>query len=170
MNSIRDLQHMLDQIARTGTALHRIAETGTFDEATMENVMLFQRDFCPPITGAADQVTWEKIRSLYRSCTHQASQPESIRVFPDPKAVFCGGAPEAVLLIGQAMLAVLSIYVSNFSISAINGQYTEGSVRNINELQRLAGLPVTGTLDRNSWEVLVRLYEAIVTRKAFQQI
>ena len=61
MNPIQSLQHMLNHMARTIPTLPRIAETGQFDEDTLEAVMIFQRDSRLPVTGVVDQLTWNAI-------------------------------------------------------------------------------------------------------------
>ena len=66
---IRSLQYMLNQLAIHNDVLTRLAVDGIFGERTLEAVMLFQREFFPPVTGQVDNATWDAIVRLYRqSC------------------------------------------------------------------------------------------------------
>ena len=63
--SIRSLQFMLNQLAIHDPKLIRLAVDGIFGERTLEAVMLFQREYYPPVTGVVDLGTWDAIRAAY---------------------------------------------------------------------------------------------------------
>ena len=158
--AIRDLQHMLNQLARRNPALLRLAENGVFDELTLEAVMIFQRDFFPPVTGIVNEATWYAIVDAYRQEQLQFGDPLELRVLPNGEfsaPYESAGYPK---IIAEAIFLSLPDSVSNFS-----GALPE---ERILILQRLAGIPDNGALNRATWEFLARLYHAAVVRKAFE--
>ena len=62
---VRSLQTMLRTISFAYPFLPRLTPDGIFGERTLEAVMLFQREFFPPVTGQVNQATWDAIVSLY---------------------------------------------------------------------------------------------------------
>ncbi len=166
MNPVQSLQHMLNHLARTIQTLPRLAETGIFDEPTLEAVMIFQRDFGLPVTGIVDQATWYAIAAAYYQNLFQFGQPPLLNVFPSGTGAVEESERAAELLISQAMLSELAKVFSNFEPSALDGINSGATLRNIKQLQRLANLPDSGTLDRATWAILASLYSTFVTRQA----
>lgn len=168
MNPVQSLQHMLNHLARTYPNLLRLAETGTFDEPTLEAVMIFQRDFGLPVTGIVDQATWDAITAAYFQNLLQFGPPAPLYAFPDGTSSVNAGEEAAELLIAQAMLTALQDIVANFEAMTLNSINAEGTHQNLRHLQSLAHMPVDGTLDRATWSVLAHLYRALVTRNAYR--
>ena len=165
MNPIRSLQHMLNSLARTITTLPRLAETGTFDEATLEAVMIFQRDYNLPVTGIVNQETWDAITAAYYLNLLQTGTPPPLHVLPTGTDFVQEAEYDTTIFIVQAMLATLSTLVSNFERVELNGINSGSTNRNLRILQELAELEITGTLDRQTWATLAHLYRAYVTRR-----
>lgn len=164
--SIRDLQHMLDRLSQRYSQLPRLVETGIFDELTLEAVMIFQRDFGLPVTGVVDHDSWYAIVDAYRDDLLHYGAPSPLLVLPDGEFSTGAGESSEPVRIAQALFCALSASLVNFGpceSDLINQGTTQ---ENLLLLQRLAGLPETGNLDRASWEYLTRLYHAYVVRDA----
>lgn len=76
---VRSLQTMLRTISFAYPFLPRLTPDGIFGERTLEAVMLFQREFFPPVTGQVNQATWDAIVSLYHQVgfpPHSAAHPQ----------------------------------------------------------------------------------------------
>ena len=56
----------------------------------------------------------------------------------------------------------LTMMVATASAADIDGIHDAASVRNTQWLQEKAMLPQTGELDRETWDILARLYELFV--------
>ncbi len=162
--SIRRLQYMLNELAIHASSLPRLVVNGAFDEPTLEAVMTFQRDFFPPVTGVVNNATWDAITAAYEKEQMTSSEPSRLRVLPDGS--FQAGAGEAgqQIRLAQAMLNSLALVLSNFSRNDPDGHNSGSTQKDLRLVQALAGLPVTGTLDRATWEYLSRLYHIFVTR------
>ncbi len=168
MNPVQSLQHMLNYLARTLKELPRLAETGIFDEATLEAVMIFQRDFGLPVTGIVDQVTWDAITDAYYLNLIQFGAPPLLHVFPYGTRVIRESEQAAEVRIAQAMLTELLTVFSDFEQPLLDGINAGATTRNLKQIQSLAGMKESGVLDRATWAVLAALYRAFVTRQAMR--
>ena len=90
--------------------------------------------------------------------------PPALNVLPNGSYTAVEGQECEVLRIVQAMFSSLTTVMTNFSPCQMNCCNDGETYQNIREVQRLAGLPVTGTLDRSTWAYMVQLYQALVTR------
>ena len=161
---VRSLQYMLNQLAIHDPKLVRLAVDGVFGERTLEAVMVFQREYHPPVTGVVNLDTWDAIREAYIQIQLLYGAPPPLNVLPNGTYTVDQGAEGEPVLIVQAMFAALTKKVSNFKSCKINGCNDGETHANIRVVQGLAGLPVTGVLDRATWSFLVQLYQALVTR------
>ena len=161
---VRSLQYMLDQLAIHDPKLVRLAVDGVFGERTLEAVMVFQREYHDPVTGVVDLDTWEAIRRAYIKIELLYGIPPALNVLPNGGYTADEGAEGEPLIIVQAMFVSLTKKVSNFKSCEINGCNNGNTPANIRAIQGLAGLPVTGVLDRATWSFLVQLYQALITR------
>ena len=62
---VRSLQTMLRAISFQYPAIPRLIPDGVFGERTLEAVMVFQREFFPPVTGRVDHPVWTAIVRTY---------------------------------------------------------------------------------------------------------
>ena len=136
---VRSLQTMLRTISFAYPFLPRLTPDGIFGERTLEAVMLFQREFFPPVTGQVNQATWDAIVSL---APGEASVHLNL-----VQSMFCG-------------LSRVLNGVETCDVSGVNNAATE---HNIKWIQHLNHRPETGTLDQESWNTLSRLYTMFVT-------
>lgn len=164
--SVRDLQEMLQTLSEEYPQIPSIIPDGIFGEWTLEAVMVFQRDFHPPVTGIVDHGTWSAIYRAYRDTLRRQGPPSALRVMPHSRAVLQeGDRPEQVWLI-QAMFDSLRGALTEFEQSGGDGVFQEATRRNTARLQKRSGMPATGVMDRAAWDALARLYHVFVTRKA----
>ena len=161
---VSSLQYMLNQLAIHDPKLVRLAVDGVFGERTLEAVMVFQREYHPPVTGVVNMETWDAIREAYFQVELLYGSPPPLNVLPNGSYTAAEGTESEPMLIVQAMFVSLNKKVSNFSPCKMNSCNDGETHENIRIVQGLAGLPVTGILDRATWAYLVQLYQALVTR------
>lgn len=164
--SIRELQHMLNHISRHHDGFPRLTEDGDFNEQTLEAVMVFQRDFFPPVTGVVNHDTWYAIVDEYQ----KSLLPSSLRVLPSGNYSAGPGQQDDQLLLAQALFASLARMATNFERTALDGVNSGATLNNIRQVQQLAGLTQDGIFNLVTWEFLSRLYHAYVTRSAHQRL
>ena len=64
----------------------------------------------------------------------------------------------------QAMFLALSQVIEEIEPAPVNALHTGASVRNVIWLQGRAGLPETGTMEKQTWNALTRLYDVFLYR------
>lgn len=170
MKPVQSLQHLLSQISRSVPTIPRLVESGTFDEPTLEAVMIFQRDFHIPVTGVVDQATWDAIIRAYYEHLKKLGVPPDLPVFPFSASAFPEASKSAQILIAQAMFTALTDLITNFASARVNGVNSDDTLQNIKNIQELSGLSGSGTLDRATWSMLAHLYAALITRSALAGI
>ena len=158
---VRSLQTMLRALSFTYGFLPRLTPDGVFGERTLEAVMLFQREFYPPVTGQVDQGTWDAIAALYR-LTRSRLTPVPSRSFPGPDFTVAPGERSVHLHVVQAMFSGLARMLTGIRPSGTSGLHDEATQQNLKWIQRLNRRPETGALDVESWNTLSRLYTMFV--------
>ena len=161
---VRSLQYMLDQLAIHNDSLIRLAVDGMFGERTLEAVMVFQREYRLPVNGVVDLNTWNAIREAYFKTELLYGCPPPLNVLPSGSYTAAEGVESEPMLIVQAMFVSLTKVMTNFTPCQMNSCNDGDTPKNLREIQRLSGLPITGVLDRATWSYLVQLDQALVTR------
>lgn len=162
--AVLDLQRMLNQLSRRYPQLPRLAETGIFDEGTLEAVMIFQRDFSLPVTGVVDELMWNTITTAYRKDLLHFGSPLELRVLPNGEFSAPFGTIGYPVLIAEAIFNSLSRDIQNFHRSSSGTSNAGNTHENLRILQALSGLSTDGVLNRATWDFLARLYHIFVTR------
>lgn len=155
---VRSLQFMLQRLAMRYDTLPDLVLDGEFGEQTLESVMRFQQEMGLPVSGVVDQQTRQAILDEWRTLEREMAQPRQLRGFP-LQAVVRPGESAAFLYPVQAMFQSLSQVLEGIQEEVIDGIHSGTSVDNVLWLQNRAGLPETGNVDRQLWDVLSRLYE-----------
>ena len=153
---------MLRTISFHHEILPQIIPTGIFDEATLEAVMIFQRDFHPAVTGKVDYGTWQAIAEQYLQSALALSPPTPILGYPYEDYLIQPEEESVHLPIIQAMFYALSSIIENLDKGEVNGTHTGTSIENIKELQRRTGLNADGMISKETWDALSRLYALFV--------
>ena len=79
---VHSLQYMLRRLAMEYPFLPELATDGIFGERTLEAVMLFQRELCPPVTGVVDRGTWNAIRDRWYEVERKRGPVRALHAFP----------------------------------------------------------------------------------------
>lgn len=161
---IKSLQYMLNRLARDYDALIPVTVDGRFGAETLEAVMRFQREFHPPVTGLVDQGTWTAIRDRWEESEAKDRSARSSRIFPSGDRQVTPGEEQEYLILPQAMFQLLGRYFEGIVSDPADGIHGAESAQNVRWLQRAAGQPENGILERETWDLLSRLYEMTVVR------
>jgi peptidoglycan hydrolase-like protein with peptidoglycan-binding domain len=157
---VAGLQQMLRAISFGDQRIPRVIPDGIYGENTRAAVSAFQQAHGLPVTGIVDQATFEAIVLAYGEAEELLSpaQPPLLR-FPGDLEISPGQSHPSVFLV-QGIFAALGQRFPNFQRSALSGALDPATAENLRELQRLSGLPVSGCLDKRSWNRLCRLSRA----------
>ena len=160
---VRSLQTMLRELSFLYDFLPRLTPDGIFGERTLEAVMLFQREFFPPVTGQVNQATWDAIAALYLQARARLAGPLPGRTYPKGDFTVQPDQNSVHLYLVQSMFRALARLLDGVESAPVTGQNDAATQRNIRWVQRLDGRPETGILDQDSWNTISRLYTLFVT-------
>ena len=155
---IRSLQTMLRVLAEDDRTLPSVVPDGIYGPETITAVSAFQRRMGLPVTGIANQETWEAIVETYESALIRVDKATPIEVIMDPGKVYRLGDSSANLYLLQAMLAFLSRYHTDIGAPGQSGVLDSPTAEALAAFQLLAGLPPTGELDKITWKYLVNQF------------
>ncbi len=165
-NAVLSLQRQLNRISRNYPAIPRVGADGYFGVGTENAVKEFQRVFDLTPDGVVGKATWYKIRRIYNAVMNLAElysdpiTPEMAEnlFLEDIRLGSSGNQAETV----QYYLALVAYFDDDIPVSNIRGPFSEANVETVKAFQRKRGLEPTGIVDRNTWNELVRAYNAIL--------
>lgn len=155
---IRSLQTMLRVLASDDTSLPTVVPDGIYGQNTLTAVSAFQRRYGIPVTGVADQQTWDSITQAYDDALIRVDKAQPIEIILDPGEVLRLGDYSPYLYLLQSMLLYLSLSHPDIPEPPHNGMLDGATSRSISGFQYLAGLPETGELDKKTWKYLARQF------------
>lgn len=158
---------MLRIIAAHHEDLPSVIPDGIYGQQTSGAVAAFQRSFGLPITGIADQGTWEMIVSVYKPALIHVSPAQPIQINLDPNQVIRSGEQHHSIYLTQAMLVALSKDYASIPEPPLSGTLDAGTMDSLSALQRLSGLPITGELDKITWKHLVLQFQLASTEPVY---
>ena len=155
---VRSLQTMLRVIAEDDPGLPTMIPDGIYGPSTMIAVTAFQRREGIPVTGITDEITWTRIIEAYELALIRVGKAEPIEILLEPGQIILIGESNPYVFLLQGMLAQLSKDHPDIITPGFGGILDPGTAKSLRGFQKLAGLPETGTLDRITWQHLVRQF------------
>ena len=155
---VRSLQTMLRVLAEDDPTLPTVIPDGIFGPDTMNAVSTFQRRRGLPVTGIADQVSWDALVIDYEKAFIRIQPAESIEIIMDPGQVFSLGDSSPYIYLLQSMLTQLSKDHTTITAPPHNGILDDATSISLAAFQKLVGLPSDGTLDKITWKHLVNQF------------
>lgn len=166
---IRSLQTMLRVIAENDPVNHeRIVPDGIYGPETVTAVTTFQRVHGLPVTGVADQETWETVVSIYEDAWIEQDAAQSLLILLNPGQVIRKGERHPHLYLVQAMLTVLSQIYKSIGQPSLNGILDESTADAISSFQALNNLPMSGNLDKHTWRHLALQYPLAANQENYR--
>jgi peptidoglycan hydrolase-like protein with peptidoglycan-binding domain len=159
---VRSLQTMLRVLAEDDGELPTLVPDGIYGAQTRQAVTAFQRKFGIPVTGVADQSTWERIVAEHAPAMIRLGPAEPLRLILNPKQVIRRGESHPYLFLVQGMLTTLAEIYGSLLVPRISGILDESTAQSISSFQYLSALPQTGELDKITWKHLALQYPLAV--------
>ena len=160
-NARRNLQKYLRQLAYFDENIPFVPLDGNSGSATADALRAYQARRGLPVTGIADQETWEALYEDYLISLEEEAPPSRFSPFPSELkgyALRVGDEGFAVAAV-QHMLEEISVFFPIKPV-AVTGIYDEATRDAVSEVQARYLLPVTGEVDKLTWNALVRLYDS----------
>lgn len=162
-NSVKIIQTELNRIARNYPAIPKIAqENGNFGVDTENAVRKFQEVFSLPQTGEVDKTTWYRIRQYYNGVKRLAELTSEGVSLTEALLPFIGeftaGIQGNEVRGIQYYLNILAYFNPTIPQVTINGIYDPATIQAVEAFQSFYGLPVTGIVDADTWNMMQRIY------------
>ncbi len=157
---IFDIQQMLRLVSRNRSGIPCVTPDGIYGEETYNCVRSFQISQGLMPTGSVDQDTFDVLVREYRNESERDRPFRKTDLIPKKLAggKISPGDESALVSIIQALLSTLEVIFTYPSVS-INGIYDNDTENAVSEIQRINGLPMTGEIDKDTWNALSREYE-----------
>ena len=166
--SVRSLQTMLRVIGQDEGRMLTVVPDGIFGSQTQSEVSRFQRERGLPVTGVADQATWERIAFEYPDALTRVGPAEPVAIILNPGQVFRQGDRSHYILLSQAMLMALSEVYGSIPAPSMNGTLDTLTTNSLSSFQYLSQLPQTGEIDKVTWKHLALQYPLAVNIRETQ--
>ena len=160
---VRSLQAMLRVLAEDDRRLPTVVPDGIYGTTTANAILAIQRREGIPATGVADQRTWDTIVENYEPALIRIGKAQPIQIVLDPGQILKSGDTSPYILLVQSMLSHLATEHATIEPPTFSGMIDPETEKSIVSFQRLAGLPITGDLDKISWNHLVRHFSSSAT-------
>lgn len=155
---IRSLQTMLRVIAEDDPRQPTVVPDGIYGPTTMQAVAAFQRKVGIAQTGVTDQKTWDLLVADYEDALIRVGKAEPIEIIMNAGKVYRSGDSSPYIYLMQSMLIQLSTDHPNIIAPEHTGILDPLTQEALRSFQCLAGLPVTGELDKITWKHLTRQF------------
>ncbi len=163
------IQRRLNRISANYPGIPKIYPTdGFFDRSTTDAVRKFQEVFGLETDGLVGRATWNEIQFVYSAVkrlyfvnSEGLSTEDISTAFPGQLTV--GSSGEGVRTV-QYFLDYISLFVPTVSGLSVDGSFGASTEESVRSFQRTYGLPVTGAVDRATWDRIESVYFGIISR------
>lgn len=162
-NNVTELQRYLRELHHdTSGEIPLVNPDGIYGAETRAAVEAFQGLHGLPVTGETDNATWNAVYREYADAVVRRSPPRPISPFPNETGyVISEGEYSDIVAIVQFMLRLLANAYDDIEGLPPEGVYNEATIKDINAFQRAYRLPVTGTVDKTTWNALAEAYNRL---------
>ena len=162
-NNISELQKYLRELHHdTRGEIPLVNPDGIYGPETAAAIEAFQRIHSLPVTGQTDNTTWDAVYEEYQNAVKRRARPNPIYPFPEEDGYEIDeGEYSDIVAIVQFMLRLLANAYDNIDGMPPEGVYNESTVEDIKAFQEAHRLPVTGRVDKATWNALAEAYNRL---------
>lgn len=154
--------YALQTMLRWLTPTRQLAHDGIFGEETAAALSEFQRGAGLPVTGTADEETWNAVKLAYRQAQIEKGPAAPLEIILQPGQVLEVGTDNLHVFLIQTMLVVLGSFYPALPRPRVTGVLEARTAEAVKWLQIRADLPANGAVDKHTWRALVRQYRLTV--------
>ena len=135
---------------------------GIYDSATRNAISEFQRIYSLPVTGIVDKITFDLLfleyQRILKSNTNE--YPELFPLVPSGYSTEFGEKSHFISLL-QFILNELKTTYDTIPFFDKSGEYDMDTSLAVKEFQKISSLPITGKVNRETWNALARAYNML---------
>lgn len=154
----REIQNMLYYISFFDKDIPRVYPDGIYGEETENAVRIFQEQSGLEPTGRVNYETWVRIRERYLSLSEKNAAPIRISIFPSSLYETQTGETSGIVTVIQIILDELSVHLPIGAVER-TGVNDEQTIEAVRKYQNIRNLPLTGMVDKRTWDALATDYE-----------
>lgn len=159
------MQTFLRRIQQSEGSAAPLVPDGIFGAQTAAAVREYQQQHCLPVTGIADQRTWNAIYATYAALIAADALPMQTAFFPpESDTVLKPGAKSPTVYVLQLMLSEIAPHYNRIAAVPLTGEYDSDTQAAVRRAQQIFQLPQTGLTDRATWQALAGLHNALFRR------
>ncbi len=165
-NNVLIVQYQLNRVSANYPTIPKISPAnGDFNLITVAAVRKFQGIFGLEANGVVDEATWYQLSYIY-SVVKRLSELETegveytsyTQILPTELSLGYDGVGIDLL---QYFLSVIALFNTSFPQVQITGVFDEVTQDAVETLQRNNGLPVTGVVDKETWDLIYDQFQGI---------
>lgn len=159
-DAVSNLQRYLRRLSIEHPSILPVPIDGIFAEQTTKALKEFQALYGLPVTGIADRQTWDTLFAEYGRLLQLDAREPLPDFFPasPPNYRTQAGERHAFIALLQFMLNELLLSYDTLPTLTLNSTMDEETSKAVSEFQRIHLLPVTGQVDRPTWNRIVQEY------------
>ena len=167
-DDVLEIKRELNRISQNYPAIPKINNlTGVYDLETEEAVKVFQQIFDLDVDGIVGKATWYKIKMIFASVkrlseiTSEGLTLSEVEKRYTRQLQFGDKGVDVEAL--QYFLAFLGYFYPELPPIPITGYFDELTRDAVYSFQNAYGLPITGIVDKNLFDLIVSAYQSVVS-------
>jgi peptidoglycan hydrolase-like protein with peptidoglycan-binding domain len=158
VNVILEIQNYLINLRNIHPSLPEVYPTGIYDETTANAIIEFQNIMGLPPTGTVDILTWNALIRDYGEYLKRIQAPGSIPFSATEFVDVKRGDQRDIVYAIKIMLNNFHRRYANYIKLDVTNLYDEQTEESVKLFQERSMLPVTGIVDKNTWDTMVAIY------------